>query len=187
MALDVYSLEPWQQKAFSAGLLLRMVPNYQYFAEAASFGDAAVLNNILDVIWQKLSGLSIKINIEAQTEKLLAVTPEPRDFDFYAVYPASDACSGLLSLLESFFDKQLNPASEVSRLSMSCVQAYIEFCSLEVETRESQAQHPLIQWEKATQAELFDLVKILKEGKSSCQRIKEVAIGDRLSSLAIEY
>jgi len=55
-------LSPWQQIAFAAALLERMLPNYQMFSEAADFGDAKILRNQIDLVWQWLANNTDKAN-----------------------------------------------------------------------------------------------------------------------------
>ena len=87
--LPYKNLSQWQQVAFCAALLERMLPNYQMFAEHAEFGDYKVLRNQLDLIWQWLDKNSrCKINYDAQIAKLEEQVPDPDAFDFFGVFPA---------------------------------------------------------------------------------------------------
>ncbi|MDG2394115.1 MAG: DUF416 family protein, partial [Thalassotalea sp.] len=60
--LNLKNLSLWQQTAFAAALLERMLPNYKMFSQAADFGDPALLRNQLDLIWQRLGQGQVKIN-----------------------------------------------------------------------------------------------------------------------------
>ena len=69
--LPFAKLSHWQQVAFSAALLERMLPNYQMFSDAADFGEFSLLRNQLDLIWQWLdNSRATKINANAQLNKL---------------------------------------------------------------------------------------------------------------------
>ncbi len=140
--LPFAKLSHWQQIAFSAALLERMLPNYQLFSEAADFGDAKVLRNQLDIIWQWLANRSaVKINIDAQLLKLEPETPDPEAFDSFGVFPALDACMALTALWQLMQSKpakkgkvlevELDNIKSISRLSHNSVSYYIELLLLE--------------------------------------------------------
>jgi uncharacterized protein YjaG (DUF416 family) len=77
--LPFATLSPWQQIAFAAALIERMLPNYQLFSTAADFGDAKVLRNQLDLIWQWLANSTGKENV--LTEK--AILDEEKRVKFF--------------------------------------------------------------------------------------------------------
>ncbi len=181
--LQFKNYEPWQSQLFALALLHRMLPNYQYFSKAVGFGDPQVLANQLDIIGQKLAGMPIKLNAESQLEKLYPNVPKPQNYDFYAVFPALDFCTGLECLWHSFIDKSIYCADELSQLSKSCVEGYIEF----IDEQGGESGAALLEWELATQQDLFDLIKEAKPNKSNYQAVKAMAIGERVSSLGIEY
>jgi len=192
MQLDLNSLNLWQQQVFAAALLQRMLPNYAYFSQATQFGEFNLLNNQLDIIWQKLSQMPIKFNSEIQLEKLQQNIPADIDFDIFAVYPAIDVCSGLVSLFESFDEKETRCAFDLSLLSLNTVSSYLTFISAQGEDSKPPIQSevesdPLFVWELETQQELFDMVSRFKPSKQNCQAVKALVMQQRLSSLAIEY
>ncbi len=198
--LPFIKLSRWQQIAFCAALLERMLPNYQMFSESAEFGQYNILRNQLDLIWQKLDkNNQTKININAQLNKLEAETPDPESFDFFGVFPALDACMGLMSLWQLIEtkpqDDQQEDIKSVSRLSENSVKFYIELMlsqSLEEDNTEQEIDgsaidsHPLMQWEKEIQNELFDFLKFAAENKRTCQLVKEIVLSEGLSNLGIE-
>lgn len=208
--LPFAKLSQWQQIAFSAALLERMLPNYQMFSEAAQFGDAKILRNQLDIIWQWLANRSsVKINVEAQLLKLEAETPDPEAFDSFGVFPALDTCMALTALWQIMQSKpqrkpkaadiDLEDIKSISRLSHNSVSYYVELLlldeladdndqdgeALEI-TTEQINEHPLMQWEKDTQNELFDFLKFAAEDKRSCQLAKKMSLSEGLSNLGIE-
>ncbi len=205
--LPFAKLSHWQQIAFSAALLERMLPNYQLFSEAADFGDAKVLRNQLDIIWQWLANRSaVKINIDAQLLKLEPETPDPEAFDSFGVFPALDACMALTALWQLMQSKpakkgkilevELDNIKSISRLSHNSVSYYIELLLLEevdeavsnefAITTEQINEHPLMQWEKETQNELFDFLKFAAEDKRSCQLARKLSLSEGLSNLGID-
>lgn len=197
--LPLAKLTHWQQIAFSAALLERMLPNYQLFSEAAAFGEFAVVRNQLDLIWQWLdNNKTTKININAQLNKLEEQTPDPQAFDFFGVFPALDVCMALMSLFQLMQnngkDKSTEEVTSVSRLSVNSVSYYVELTLLEsaeaqhideVEATDIE-NHPLMLWEKDVQNELFDFLKFAAENKRSCQLAKKIVLSEGLSNLGIE-
>lgn len=206
--LPFAKLSHWQQIAFSAALLERMLPNYQMFSEAVDFGDAKILRNQLDIIWQWLANSNtVKINIDAQLLKLEPQTPDPEAFDSFGVFPALDACMALTALWQLMQSKPQKKSKtsvveidDISRLSYNSVSYYVELLLLDEldadnqnvngqELAITQAQinaHPLVQWEKDTQQELFDFLKFAAEDKRSCELAKKMSLSEGLSSLGIE-
>ena len=86
--LSFFALNQWQQIAYSAAIIERMLPNYKMFAEAVEFGDSKLLRNQLDLVWQWLDKNNrCKINYEAQLAKLELHIPNPEEFDSFGVFP----------------------------------------------------------------------------------------------------
>lgn len=197
--LPLKNLSQWQQVAFCAALLERMLPNYQMFAQHAEFGDYKVLRNQLDLIWQWLDkGSRCKINYDAQIAKLEEQVPDPEAFDFFGVFPALDSAMALMSLFQSMQDAQNSAFENIGKLSENSVSYYVEL-SLAQEMDEQTPDeeeliispqqinaHPLMEWEKATQNELFDFLKNASENKASCQQAKALVLEEGLSNLGIE-
>lgn len=197
--LPFKNLSQWQQVAFCAALLERMLPSYQMFSEHAQFGDYKILRNQLDLIWQWLDKKNrCKINYDAQIAKLEEQVPDPEAFDFFGIFPALDSAMALMSLLQAMQDPQNNGFAIVSKLSENSVSYYVELSlaqSLDQQISNHEeiiisskqiAEHPLMEWEVATQNELFDFIKNASENKSSCLQAKALAIEEGLSNLGIE-
>ena len=177
------------------------------FSEASDFGNAKVLRNQLDIIWQWLDNSStVKINSDAQLLKLEAETPDPELFDSFGVFPALDTCMALSALWQLM---QVKPAKKqkvsevdiediksISRLSHNSVSYYVELLLLEeiaettdedtVITEEQLNEHPLMQWEKDTQNELFDFLQFAAADKRTCKLAKKMSLSEGLSNLGIE-
>lgn len=192
--LPFAKLSLWQQIAFSSALLERMLPNYQMFSESSQFGTYDVLRNQLDLVWQWLDkNNKVKININAQLNKLEEQTPDPEAFDSFGVFPALDVCMAMMSLWQLMqtngTDKQNDDINSISRLSQNSVNFYVELLLLDEDNENVTAtdinEHPLVVWEKETQTELFDFLKIASETKRSCQLATEMALSEGLSNLGI--
>ena len=197
--LPFEKLSHWQQVAFSAALLERMLPNYRMFTDAAQFGEFPVVLNQLDLKWQWLDkNNGVKININAQLNKLEEQTPDPQEFDFFGAFPALDVCMGLMSLWQLIQsngkDKNNEDVTSISRLSHNSVSCYVELLLIEdgeavdndASASDNVNAHPLMQWEKETQKELFDFLKLAAENKRSCQLAKEMVLSEGVSNLGIE-
>ncbi|WP_448212354.1 YjaG family protein [Colwellia sp. MEBiC06753] len=191
--LPFAKLSNWQQTAFCCALLERMLPNYQMFSQAAEFGDASVIRNQLNTLWQKLDpSQKVKFNIDAQLEKLEMQTPDPEAFDFFGVFPALDVCMAMMSLLQGLQSKDLQEFANVSRLSHNSVSYYVELLlaeSLDEDQDITEAdinQHPLMAWERDTQNELFDFLKNAPETKATLDQAKAMVLEEGLSNLGIE-
>ncbi|ARD44263.1 YjaG family protein [Colwellia sp. PAMC 21821] len=197
--LPLNKLSQWQQVAFCAALLERMLPNYQMFAEHVEFGDYKVLRNQLDLIWQWLDKANrCKINYDAQITKLEEQVPDPDAFDFLGVFPALDSAMALMSLFQAMQDPESDGFINVSKLSENSVSYYVELSLAqqidEITPEEDEiviepqqiAEHPLMQWEVATQNELFDFLSSASENKASCVKAKAMVLEEGLSNLGIE-
>ena len=197
--LPLNKLSQWQQVAFCAALLERMLPNYQMFAEHVEFGDYKVLRNQLDLIWQWLDKANrCKINYDAQITKLEEQVPDPDAFDFLGVFPALDSAMALMSLFQAMQDPESDGFINVSKLSENSVSYYVELSLAqqidEITPEEDEiviepqqiAEHPLMQWEVATQNELFDFLSTASENKASCVKAKAMVLEEGLSNLGIE-
>jgi len=186
-------LNQWQQIAYSAAIIERMLPNYKMFAEAVEFGDSKLLRNQLDLVWQWLDKNNrCKINYEAQLAKLELHIPSPEEFDSFGVFPALDVCMALVSLFQIMQDKDSDGCQSVSRLSENSVNYYVELILAQDRTDESDVareeieNHPLMQWEQETQNELYDFIKRAPENKKSCLYAKSLVLEEGLSNLGIE-
>jgi uncharacterized protein YjaG (DUF416 family) len=192
-------LSQWQQVAFSAALLERMLPNYHMFTEHVQFGDFKVLRNQLDLIWQWLDKANrCKINYDAQIAKLEEQVPDPDAFDFLGVFPALDSAMALMSLFQGMQDLEGDSLTNISKLSKNSVSYYVELSLAqqidEITPEENEivispqqiAEHPLMQWEIATQNELFEFLTTASENKASCVQAKAMVLEEGLSNLGIE-
>jgi len=190
MNLHFKQLSHWQQQVFAASLTQRMLPNYALFSDNCGFGDYSLLQNQMDLIWQKLSLMPVKINVEAQLLKLEPHIPQAADFDQFVVYPAIDLCSAMVCLFESFEDESCNVAVEVSRLSVNSVSAYLDFLQLAGENPEAQvvlADDPLWQWESQTQQQLLQMVNDGNRSAVTCRELRQWVQSQAMTNLGVAY
>ncbi|GAA6205661.1 YjaG family protein [Thalassotalea sp. SU-HH00458] len=196
--LPFTKLSQWQNIAFGATLIERMLPNYKMFAENSGFGNYQLIRNQLDLIWQRLDkSQKVKINYDAQLLKLEEQVPDPQAFDFFGVYPALDVTMAVMSLLQAMQTNEGEGFDNISRLSQNSVHFYVELCLAQALDEQNSAEaeeisqqdiqaHPLMEWEVATQNELFDFVKNSPENKATIKALKNIVSEQGLSNLGIE-
>lgn len=154
---DVIQTE-WRKIAFSAAMVMRMAGNYDLFCELTGAGDSAVLGNILNLVWESVSGQNQRIDFQKQQQKLELITPNPAEFDMYGVWPALDAAVALTSLLNVCERWDQAELDSIVTLSNSTIERYLETAGDEcVDT------HPLLMSE---QASIKQLQTIIREGVS---------------------
>lgn len=193
MTQNLSRLSHWQQIAFSAALIERMLPNLVMFHEITAFGEPKLLRNQLDLVWQWLDkNQSCKINYNAQLTKLEPLIPDPEQFDNFGVFPAIDVTMAMISLLQGMQDKELEHFENVAYLSKNSVNFYCELEISEDNELEDQAlqqaidEHPLMQWENDTQQQLFSFISSAQETKQSCVQAKQLVLEEGMSNLGIE-
>ncbi|WP_010324559.1 YjaG family protein [Marinobacterium stanieri] len=123
---ELETFEPWQLTAFSAALTERMYPNFALFSRLVEFGDAAKLRQVLDGVWDSLTGRAGKMNFEVQQEAVEANMPDLEEFDMYGAWPALDAVVALNATLSCILEKDLTAATSIGQLSRECVATFLE-------------------------------------------------------------
>lgn len=112
--------------AYGAGLVARMYPNYVLFAELTETEDQLVFNNILNLVWETISGKNQRIAFDKQQDKLETITPDPEDFDLYGVWPALDATVALGSLLSACERWDPDEIDAIELVSLSTIGQYLD-------------------------------------------------------------
>ena len=123
---ELETFEPWQLTAFSAAMTERMFPNFALFARLVEFGDAAKLRQILDGVWDSLTGRAGKMNFEVQQEAVEANMPDLEEYDMYGALPALDAVVALNATLSCILEKDVSAAVSIGQLSRECVASFLE-------------------------------------------------------------
>ena len=121
-------LEEWQQIAFGAALVARMLPNYALFCELTDSHETGVatVKSILSCVWEFASGVNDSIDFQKQQDKLEVVTPDPQNFSIYGVWPALDAAVGLNSLLSVCGRFDSEELQSLPILSLSTIEQYLD-------------------------------------------------------------
>lgn len=134
----------WRSIAFATALVMRMAGNYHLFCELTGAGDSSVFSNIINLVWESVSGQNQRIDFQKQQEKLEVITPNPVEFSMYGVWPALDAAVALTSLLNVCERWDQAELDCIVTLSRSTIEHYLEAIDEDcVET------HALLQSEQA--------------------------------------
>jgi uncharacterized protein YjaG (DUF416 family) len=119
-------LVDWKQIAYGAALVERMYPNFALFSELAATDGQAVFRNILNLVWESVSGKNSSIDFHKQLDKLEQITPDPQRFDMYGVWPALDASVGLSSLLSCCLRCEATEILSIATLSQATIENYLQ-------------------------------------------------------------
>ena len=149
----------WQQLALRAAIVTRMYPNYALFSELIAANSADTFSNILNLVWEFISGKNQSIDFARQLEKLELITPDPKDYDYYGVYPALDAAVGLACLLDACLRWEQAEVDSLPLLSRATISHYLE--AIEQPQEDS---HPLF---IADQAFVTQVIERIQTASSS--------------------
>ena len=136
-----------------------MLPNYRLFCTLNSFADSRIMDNLLHALWSWVIDPQSTINIDAKLDKLEQITPDTQHFDNFGVLPALNCAVSMNALLQLLSQDDQQGAVVVCKLSQGTVEAYIDVTEPHIanspQRNELLKQHPLMQWEIATQRELL--------------------------------
>jgi len=179
--LSVQELNDWRQIAFAAALVERMASNYMLFSELTEFGDGQLYRNILNLVWESVSGQNAAIDFYKQLEKLQPIVPDPVDFDMYGVMPALDACVALEQLLNLCLSTEVSEIESLLQLSDSTIENYL--VAIEAD---SDDVHPLLQRQQEFCAQLLVRLSDLNGSRSACiKSLKQWLREDQSSNIGI--
>ncbi|WP_105199564.1 MULTISPECIES: YjaG family protein [unclassified Pseudoalteromonas] len=186
----IRELNTVQKAALAAALLERMLPNYTLFSEALEFGEPEVLRNALALCWEKILLPKSKISIEKLIEKVEPNVPEVNDFDVFGVYPAIDAATALLTLLQGLQSKDEHEYVSVCKIAQGTVARLIEY-QFELDEQPYSAQdvnqHPLMEYEIEVLGELIDFVAaMVRLDKDSAKALRQLAVADGQTNIGVE-
>lgn len=180
-----------QKKLFAVALCQRMLPNYQLFAEVCEFGNATVLETLQQLLWQQLYDPKLKLNLDAQLNKLEENTPEPEDFDVYGVYPALDAVVALSTYLGAMQSKIEEDITNISKLSSATVANYVEALLGEEFDSEDKLDdaifaHPMMEQERELQLSLLEIIEDNPEPAADfIKALRKEIVSDGVSNIGI--
>ena len=120
------NLTSWQQSVFCMALAEHTLLHFQLFCEAIDSEDGQSINNLNQLFWEKMTVKGAKINFTIQQEHFEEIIPDPREFDFYGVYPAVDHCVIMSCAFNSFLSKSKDEALNASQTSFATIASFIE-------------------------------------------------------------
>ncbi|MBR9828952.1 MAG: YjaG family protein [Oceanospirillales bacterium] len=188
---ELEAFEPWQLTAFSAALTERMFPNFALFARLVEFGDAAKLRQILDGVWDSLSGQGAKMNFEVQLDAVEANMPDIDVFDMYGALPALDAVVALNATLNCLLEKDRAEAATIGQLSRECVATFLEVTEGDDQLSDEELvklinTHELMQAEDAFRDEVLERLRGQKHATPDfIQALRELAGNEGVSNIGI--
>jgi len=154
-------LDARQRIAFMAALSERMAPNYALYAGMSGQGNPSVLNNVLDLVWERLKVASARIDFDKQAEKLAEIEPPEAD-DSFGARRATESVMALTTLLDTLRGEAPEAALEVSRVSRNGVRATIEMTEGSEDAEHLEArfrEHELMQDECDFQDALLEAIE----------------------------
>ncbi|GHB33213.1 YjaG family protein [Salinicola rhizosphaerae] len=154
-------LDTRQSIAFMAALTERLVPNYALYASMSGSGDPRVLNNVLDLVWERLKVKSAKIDFDKQAEKLAAAEPPEAD-DSFGARRATETIMALTTLLDTLRGDAPESVLDVSQVSRNGVRAFIEMTEGSEDAERLNAlfrEHELMQDERDFQTAVLEAIQ----------------------------
>ncbi|RRJ83443.1 YjaG family protein [Aestuariirhabdus litorea] len=188
--MPLAQLKHWQQIAFITALAERSLPNYRLFSELCQSGDASVLRQNLNLLWDCAGGLQGAKNFDKQLDLLEENTPDPARFDSYGARPALDCCVLVNAALSCAMKSNLDDCQSASTLSLATLTDFLEFSgAIDGADPDCDAQlqaHPLHQQEVAFQQALCKrLLQSPNPNKQLIQDLRTLAANEGVSQLGI--
>lgn len=175
--LEKMLAEHWQDLAYCLAITERMAPNYALFHELTEFGDVAVINNALDLMWSCVAGHEQVINFEKQLEKIEVITPDLAAYDFFGVRPALDTCVAVTQLLDICALHEAVQKETFDTINQSTIEAYLDVIDYQGE----HAEHSLSVDSRAFALEISHVLD--NESKKRLERVN--ALKSLVRSLSV--
>lgn len=182
---QIRELQSPKDIVLGCALMQRMLPNYQLFSQSNDFGDSAVAEAMLNLIWEWCMSPQNKFNAAVQLEKLEEIIPDVDNFESFGVYPALDFCMALSSMLLFFSKEHDHPAVTIAKLSQGSVEAYILATSEGELDNQQIKQDPLMEYEIETQLSLLEFCQTNKLTKELVKDLRADLVGQKMSNLGI--
>jgi uncharacterized protein YjaG (DUF416 family) len=166
------NLQAWQQSIFCMALAEHSMLHFQLFSESIESEHGQTVININQLFWEKMTVKGAKINFTIQQENFEELIPDPKNYDFYGVYPAVDYCVIMTCAFNSFLTKSEEEALNASQISFATIASFLELQNDIELDEESLLQSPLLQTELKFQSELLkkldnmrspDLIKSIRQ------------------------
>jgi uncharacterized protein YjaG (DUF416 family) len=171
------------QKRLIFGVLTceKLYPNYVYFSRNTSWGDEAVLQNAISIIYQNVFRNDLFSGVEIQNliDEVEGITPDTENFEGILVSFALDACTSVLSTLNFIIDSETENIVDVATFARDTVDMYTqERDNLDMSDKMIEIkieQDIFMQKEKQRQ---YNVIKLLSEKNeitdSQLQNLREI-------------
>ncbi|OON67439.1 DUF416 family protein [Hymenobacter sp. CRA2] len=163
----IYSLSDRQKAAFAGLVCERLLPQYEAFCRAVSWGSPAVYERGVELLYNSALGEFFAEEAAALLEKLDFVTPGLTDFSTPLTPYAVDACIALHEALQFLVDKQESHISHCATATVDSVEMFVEeyrqLPSLQRGQTAIIAADPFMQAELARQHRLIEALLSIHE------------------------
>jgi uncharacterized protein YjaG (DUF416 family) len=183
----IRDLEKPRALILSCALIQRMLPNYLLFCEAMELPHAETAKNLVNLLWEVSTNKAMKLNAEAQGEKLEEVTPETNDYDNLGVYAALDFCMACHVTLQLVANEEPQAGVIVAKLSQGCVERHIVGMEDKDLTGAALKEHPLMQFELESLNAILAFCQQKNIKADDIKALRSEIIEQGVSSLGIEY
>lgn len=119
-------LNPAGKLAFVYSVAVRMQPQYQAFCDHQGWGNPALFQTSLDVIWSKLMGIEVTTNIDTLLQQLEDVVPDLDDHDSYLASYGFDAGCAIYSAMEYLLKNQDEQVLAVATFARDTADMYVQ-------------------------------------------------------------
>ncbi|MCC5043502.1 MULTISPECIES: DUF416 family protein [Xanthomonas] len=125
--LWINGMPDWRRIAFMTYCCERMFPNYVDFSKETEFGDASVLRNSLDYIWEWIE--FGKLNEDAATLVKACEKQAPDTEDFTSIYTSAalDAAAATAITINATASPTAMHLIDVASLSRDTVDLFVQF------------------------------------------------------------
>ncbi len=184
---QIRDLDKSRAMVLSASLIQRMLPNYLLFCEVSKLEHQQVATNLVNLLWEACTNKAMKLNTEAQGEKLEEITPNVDEFDTLGVYAALDFCMACSAALQLVSNDEPQAAVMIAKLSQGSVERHITITEETELTGAALKAHPLMSFEIESLQWLLDECSQKKLKAEDIKSLRQAVIEQGVSSLGIEY
>ena len=179
--------------AFGASVCERAYPNYVIFFRRTGWGNATVLRNALDQVWNLIQGLNGALeNIDELIHKCESVTPDLDDFSSadidIAAAAAQEAAFTVRLLLLFCSDNQASYASRIITFAYDTIDMYVQIVE-RFEPDDPQLgikifEHPLMRQEMSNEENDINKLTIIKTQRE-LKEFLEIATHPKQSNIGL--
>jgi uncharacterized protein YjaG (DUF416 family) len=151
---------------FSLSFAERMLPNYNFFVKAHSWGNVTILRKALDSAWHWLDNHKVNRSVlESIREKCFEQAPHTEMFSSVYVSPALDAANSVADVIGLVLLGDIEIAIEVASFGRDTVDMYVQELDNMLPNSSNHEQlilhHPMMQAELSSQ---IDAIVVIENG-----------------------